>query len=77
MPGFDGTGPTGRGARTGRSLGRCPPAETVAPEEGAAAESQENVFPTPAFPLGRGGGFGMGRGRGARGRGMGRGFWRR
>ena len=77
MPGFDGTGPVGRGARTGRGMGRCPPVGTVAPEEGAAAGSQESVPPAPAYQFGMGGGFGMGRGRGGRGRGCGRGFGRR
>ena len=77
MPGFDGSGPLGRGARTGRGMGRCPPAGTGVPEEGAAAGSQENVPPAPAYQFGMGGGFGVGRGRGGRGRGMGRGFGRR
>ncbi len=77
MPGFDGTGPGGRGARTGRGMGRCPPVGTVIPEEGAAAGEQETVPPAPAYQVGMGGGFGMGRGRRAGCRGMGRGFGRR
>lgn len=77
MPGFDGSGPLGRGSRTGRGMGRCPPAEPVTPEEEEAAGSQGNVPPAPAYQFERGGGFGMGRGRGGRGRGMGRGFGRR
>ncbi len=77
MPGFNGTGPAGYGARTGRGMGRCPPVGTVAPEVGAAAGSQGTVPPATDYQFGMGGGFGMGRGRRAGGRGMGRGFGRR
>ncbi|WP_153305858.1 DUF5320 domain-containing protein [Desulfogranum mediterraneum] len=47
MPGFDGSGPQGQGARTGRQQGRC----------GRMAPSEQ------AFQAGRGGGVGGGQGR--------------
>lgn len=83
MPGYDGTGPSGQGGRTGRGVGRCPPAETIATEEGAVtAGVQENLPFAAADQTGMGRGFGMGRGRGCgrgagMGRGCGRGFGRR
>ncbi len=51
MPGYDGTGPQGRGPVTGRGLGFC-------------ATGQPRRFYGIGF--GRGGGFGRGRGRGWR-----------
>lgn len=39
MPGYDGTGPEGQGARTGRGLGNCPPANKgnqLPPQKGGA-----------------------------------------
>lgn len=51
MPGCDGTGPMGVGARTGRGMGYCSPASGVAPGG------------TVVHGLGRGG-RGRGRGRG-------------
>lgn len=53
MPGGDGTGPLGRGPRTGRGLGYC----NNYPQPGYAN-------PSPGF--GRGLGFGRGRGFGRR-----------
>jgi len=64
MPGFDGTGPEGRGPRTGRGLGRCNPDNT-----NPTTDVAENDF-----PYGRGRGYGRGYGRGPAGRGRGRGF---
>jgi hypothetical protein len=57
MPNRDGTGPEGKGPRTGRGLGNCP--------EG----TEENE--SPKIPRGRGlgpCGLGLGRGRKARNR---------
>jgi uncharacterized protein DUF5320 len=54
MPGFDGTGPMGQGAMTGRGLGNC---------LGYAAPGSTNIQPTRTFQ-GWGGGRGMGRGAG-------------
>lgn len=52
MPGFDATGPTGQGPRTGRGLGRC----------GGTGQAQGQGG------MGRGGGRGFGQGgRGRRG----------
>jgi len=51
MPRGDGTGPDGRGSRTGRGLGYC-----------AGFGAPGFAQPSP----GRGGGFGWGRGRGWR-----------
>ncbi len=66
MPGFDGTGPLGRGPRTGGGFGWCAPGSGVAP---VAAP------PGVVYGIGRGG---LPRG-GGRGRcfGGGRGFWGR
>jgi hypothetical protein len=60
MPGFDKTGPLGKGTRTGRGFGKCNPAQGENPDE-----NSEPLF-----------GRGMGRGRGGRGRGLGRGMGR-
>ncbi len=66
MPGFDRTGPEGKGSRTGRSLGRCNPNNNVS--------NADN--PETDFPVGTGRGRGLGRGfaGGGRGAGRGRGF---
>jgi hypothetical protein len=65
MPGFNGTGPSGAGPRTGGGFGYCPPAAGGAYPGGAA----------PYYGVGRGGyPRGGGRGRawgGGRGRGYG------
>ncbi|MBN2165446.1 MAG: DUF5320 domain-containing protein [Marinilabiliaceae bacterium] len=65
MPGFDRTGPEGKGSRTGRGLGKCNPDNNV---------STDTQF-------GRGLGRGLGRNQGGMGRGRrlggGRGLGRR
>lgn len=64
MPGFDQTGPMGKGPMSGRKLGRCS-------NYGAGRQNQPPVSdqtiesPLPAR------GLGFGRGRGGRGRGLG------
>ncbi len=64
MPNKDGTGPEGKGSRTGRGLGNC-----------GKPQGNQDVTPSQTV-LGRGqGGVGRGRGRGI-GRGLGRGFGR-
>ena len=65
MPGFDGTGPQGRGRRTGRGLGYCSPQERrEAGDEGRTTEPVDEARPIePAF------GFRRRPGRGGRGRG--------
>jgi len=60
MPGFDRTGPLGKGSRTGRGFGKCDPEKGESPDE-----SNNTRF-----------GRGLGRGRGGRGRGLGRGMGR-
>ena len=50
MPGFDRTGPLGKGSRTGRGLGKCTPAKGEGSDE-----NNETQF-----------GRGLGRGRNAR-----------
>lgn len=62
MPGFDGTGPRGQGAMTGRGLGPCNKNGTM----------QENLGYRPRLGLGLGRGYGAGAGVG-RGMGYGRG----
>jgi hypothetical protein len=65
MPGFDGTGPMGRGARTGWGRGRCRSVYPVRKEEKepveqpapATEEVQREVFRSPDSPL-----YGVGRG---------------
>jgi len=54
MPYRDGTGPEGKGPRTGRGLGNC---------NDNGVKAQENA-PRGFFGLGRGRGQGAGRGRG-------------
>ena len=62
MPGFDRTGPAGKGAKTGAQMGDC---------DGANPQATRPMD-------GRGEGVGRGRGRGVgRGQGGGRGFWAR
>ncbi|MGK9476378.1 DUF5320 domain-containing protein [Melioribacter sp. OK-6-Me] len=77
MPGFDHTGPMGRGPLTGRRRGRCFDTQTTQTEK-TAAQSSENK--EEVYGLGRGGrprggagnrfrsgcGKGGGRGRGRR-----------
>ncbi|GET23075.1 DUF5320 domain-containing protein [Prolixibacter denitrificans] len=60
MPGLNGTGPLGKGPRTGRAIGKCEPGKD---------EVSEAPF---GRGLGRGGwGRGLGRGAGRRRRGRG------
>lgn len=59
MPRFDGTGPQGQGARTGRGMGNCVTSDTPAQQ--------------PIYGAGQGGGGRGGAGQGG-GRGGGRGF---
>ncbi len=74
MPGLDGTGPEGKGPRTGGGFGYCPPTDSTQP-------TTQPTTQTPARPLVFGRGLGpCGRGlargfRGGRGRGAGRGRW--
>jgi hypothetical protein len=83
MPGFDGTGPMGRGPMTGWRMGYCVPGQAAPAPEGASVQTpvREPVPPMPErgiiYGVGRGGlprGCGRGRcfggGRGNRGR-----FW--
>ncbi len=80
MPNFDGTGPMGQGAMTGRRSGRCSDEQKTQVEksENQSAESKDVFFglgrggiPRGGGGLGNrfGGGFGQGLGRG-RGRGL-------
>ena len=54
MPGFDGTGPLGQGARTGGGFGYCPPVAGAVPV---------NYGSRTVYGAGRGG-FPLGGGRG-------------
>ena len=67
MPGFDNTGPGGRGPRTGRGQGRC------APTAGDTSTEQADWGAGRGYGRGYGRGLGRGAGRGG-GRGYGRGF---
>ena len=69
MPGFDSTGPEGKGSMTGRGLGKCNSNNKKSEEETALKD-----FPRRKrrlFGSGEGKGLGQRRGRG-RGRGLGR-----
>jgi len=73
MPGFDQTGPEGRGSMAGRRMGRCTNygRNLKTPENTSSNDQNDN---SPENLPGRGFGFGLrraGSGRG-RGRGMGR-----
>lgn len=77
MPGFDGTGPMGRGSMTGRGMGYCavpvgdtpqPQARTPQPYPVPPKGSWYGYMPDRGFGLGRGRGFGRGGGRGRGGR---------
>ena len=81
MPGFDRTGPEGRGPMTGRRLGYCATdrtapvteegAEGTTPQAGAAGQPPVYGLGRGGLPMGGGrgrGGFPVGRGRGRRGR---------
>jgi hypothetical protein len=81
MPSFDGTGPLGQGAMTGRRRGRCRDTQTAQTDKISeqAGENKEVIYglgrggrPRGGSGLGNrfGGGYGQGRGRG-RGRGFG------
>lgn len=71
MPGLDQTGPEGRGALTGRRLGRC---TNYGAGSGKQESFQTSVDPNIPAVWGRGRGCGRGRGRRAgTGRGYGRG----
>ncbi|NLA38423.1 MAG: DUF5320 family protein [Methanomicrobiales archaeon] len=72
MPGFDGTGPGGRGPMTGGGFGYCSPAVRG---RWPPMWGRRIPYPGPVYGLGRGGmprgggwgrGFGRGRGRGWR-----------
>ncbi len=54
MPNFDGTGPRGEGAKTGRGMGKC----------NTGDKPQENAKTGKGLGLGKGAGTGRGRGRG-------------
>jgi hypothetical protein len=68
MPGFDGRGPQGRGAMSGRGLGRCSAAPSPATQDttGDQSSPMENPTQPVVYGLGRGGvprGCGRGNGR--------------
>lgn len=59
MPNKDGTGPEGKGSRTGRGLGRC------APVENTTEDNKNETKPVQGAGQGRGLGRGLGRGQGS------------
>ncbi len=63
MPKGDGTGPQGKGSRSGRGLGPCAPGQEPQPNQG--------VVPGMGSQFGLGQGRGQGRGQGGRGQGGG------
>lgn len=73
MPGFDGTGPQGQGAMTGRAMGYCARPATgqtfTGPMAGQQVTGQPGYYGVGRGGLPRGGGrgraFGGGRGRSA------------
>ncbi len=72
MPGYDRTGPTGQGSRTGRALGKCRPPKRENDSQEAISEQllnyqrsvTQNDNPTSG-PIRGGRGLGQGRGRGS------------
>jgi hypothetical protein len=78
MPGYDGTGPMGRGAMTGRGMGYCNiPRQEQLPQIEGEGISQTAQYRQPVYGVGRGGiprGCGRGRCFGG-GRGFGGRFW--
>ncbi|MDX9928591.1 MAG: DUF5320 domain-containing protein [Bacteroidales bacterium] len=72
MPGFDQTGPEGKGPMTGRRLGRC---TNYGEKSGSKDKESNNDIENlpPGRGAGRGSGPGRGRGAGGGGRGRGRG----
>ncbi|MFO8087752.1 MAG: DUF5320 domain-containing protein [Bacteroidales bacterium] len=84
MPNYDRTGPMGRGAMTGRRMGRCnPDNRDLTRDELLNRDQQLNYHePVRGVDSGFGGrgmraGDGAGRGRGGAGRGMGNRFGNR
>ncbi len=81
MPNFDGTGPMGQGAMTGRRRGRCRDNQTIQIEktENQSAETKDIVNRLGRGGRPRGGGFGFGGAFGYRfsGKGRGRGYGNR
>ncbi|MFC2139041.1 DUF5320 domain-containing protein [Bacteroidota bacterium] len=73
MPGLNGTGPEGKGSRTGRGNGLCNPKKESGKKEDIAAENELLGIGRGGRPRGGGRGFGFGGGRGF-GFGGGRGF---
>ncbi len=63
MPRFDGTGPNGEGAMTGRRMGKCNTAINTINENSTAGKTENG--------LGRRGGRGLGQGKGSGRRGNG------
>lgn len=61
MPNFDGSGPEGAGAMTGRGLGPCGGIHALVPGYGRG----RGCGPGRGMGYGRGRGFGLGRGRGS------------
>ncbi len=61
MPGFDKTGPSGKGSLTGRGLGRCNPKNQETDND-----SQTEFEPGRRSGRGFGRGNGVGKGRGRR-----------
>ena len=78
MPGFDGTGPMGRGPRTGWGRGYCPPPQAAGistATEGEEAAQTAVPGPQPPYVQGYPRGYPVyGVGRGGFPRGCGRGF---
>lgn len=68
MPGFNQTGPNGKGSMTGRRMGRC--TNFGASSNNRTAETKENTYENILENI-QGRGFGLGRGRGGRGFGRG------
>jgi len=64
MPGFNGTGPSGKGPMTGRGMGKCRPQGNADKSKEASAGSNKKSS-TGLFGRGRGL-FGLGRRRGRR-----------
>ena len=70
MPGFDKTGPEGKGPRTGRGEGICGTDKTKDDVKQSTAENKEEIWGLGRGGRPRGGGRGRGYGGGRRRRGM-------
>lgn len=74
MPGLNRKGPEGKGAMTGRQMGRCNPENKGKMNDEIVQSRMSSPFEKDEMEYGYGRGRGLGRGFGAKGFGLGRGM---